>query len=112
MAAVAAAALLLLFCGNFLYPAVQNGTVEITVNGELYGIYALQEDRQLVIEHPDGGSNTVVVKDGTVYVSAADCPDKLCVKQGSISRRGQSVVCLPHGLVITVKDAPEDIVDM
>ncbi len=82
------------------------------MDGELYGTYSLRQNRELIIDHPDGGSNTVVFENGAVFVRNADCPDGLCVKQGNIARRGQTIVCLPHGLVITVKDAPADIVDM
>ena len=32
----------------------------------------------------------------------ADCPDRLCVKQGSISKNGESIVCLPHKVIVTV----------
>ena len=112
IAAVAALALLLLFCNRFFYGEVKNGVVEITVDGKLYGSYSLQETQKLVIEDADGGSNTVFIENGTVCVLDADCPDRLCVKQGCIHRNGQSVVCLPHGLVITVKDAPLADVDM
>lgn len=110
--AVAALALLLLFCNRFFYGEVKNGVVEITVDGKLYGSYSLQETKKLVIEDTDGGSNTVLIENGSVCVFDADCPDRLCVKQGRIHRNGQSVVCLPHGLVITVKDAPSADVDM
>lgn len=112
LAAVAVSAFALLLCSKLVYPAVTDGIARITVNGELYGAYSLQEDRELHITHPDGGSNTVVFENGAVRVSAADCPDQLCVKQGSIDRRGQTVVCLPHGLVITVKNASAADVDI
>ena len=88
------------------------GTVEITVGGELFGTYALSEDRTLVVPGVNGGENTVVFENGQVHVQAASCPDHLCVRQGQISHRGQSVVCLPNGLVITVKEAPAGDVDI
>lgn len=38
----------------------------------------------------------------------ADCGDKTCVKTGSIKETGQSIVCLPHRLVITITDSSSD----
>jgi hypothetical protein len=35
-------------------------------------------------------------------VEAADCPDKLCVSHREIFREGESIVCLPHRVVVTV----------
>ncbi len=109
--AVAAVALLLLLCGRFLYPSVINGAAEITVDGELYGSYPLKDGVELIIETP-GGNNTVMIENGVICVKNADCPDHLCVKQGGINRRGETIVCLPHKLVITVKDAASDDVDI
>ena len=43
----------------------------------------------------------------------ANCPDKLCIHQGKISKNGETIVCLPHGLIVEIKsdDNPElDIV--
>ena len=50
----------------------------------------------------DLGTNVIEIKDGKVYVSEADCPDKLCVKQGPISKAGETIVCLPHKLVVRI----------
>ncbi len=112
LAGITAAALLLLLISHFLRPTVTSGTAEITVNGTLYGEYALDEERSFTIESPDGGYNRVEIQNGEVYVSEADCPDRLCVRQGVIRRRGDTVVCLPHGLVITVRDGEKGDVDL
>lgn len=111
VAIVAALCGVWLLCTVFLHPQVENGTAEITVNGEKYGSFSLQETRELHIEAADGGYNTVRIENGAVSVTHADCPDGLCVRQGKINRQGQSVVCLPHGLVITVKGGAENDVD-
>ena len=53
--------------------------------------------------------NTVVIEDETIAITDADCPDHLCVSMGKASRPGDTLVCLPHKLVIEVKssgDAP------
>ena len=30
----------------------------------------------------------------------ADCPDKLCTKQPAVDKNGESIICLPHQVVI------------
>ena len=44
-------------------------------------------------------------------VSDADCPDRLCVRQKAISRKGESIICLPHKLVILIESMEEGDVD-
>lgn len=50
----------------------------------------------------------VVVSDSGVCVDHADCPTQVCVHTGTISRAGQSIICLPSGIVITVEGTAED----
>ena len=45
----------------------------------------------------------IEVSGGRVRVRDADCPDRLCVRMGWVSRDGESIVCLPHKLVVTVR---------
>lgn len=76
--------------------------VKITVDGTLYGTYALAEDQEIEVRS-DSGYNAVVIENGQVYMREADCPDQYCVKQGRISGRHESLVCLPHTLVVEVE---------
>jgi hypothetical protein len=41
----------------------------------------------------------------------ADCPDKLCEKQGKISKNGQSIICLPNKIVIKINSDTDTDVD-
>ena len=45
--------------------------------------------------------HVAVTPDG-VRVDHADCPTQDCVRTGTISRAGQSIVCLPARIVITI----------
>lgn len=47
----------------------------------------------------------VTVDGGSVEVSEAGCPDGLCVSRGKISRAGESIVCVPGRLVITIGES-------
>lgn len=77
-------------------------TVRILRDGKLYGEYSLTDNQTIVI---DGlyGYNKVVIENGTAYVEDADCPDKYCMKYKPISRGNETIVCLPHRLVVEIK---------
>ena len=75
----------------------------IKVDGTEISRLSLSEDQEMDIEGFDGGFNHLIIKNGACYVSEADCPDKLCQKQGKIRRDGESVICLPHRVVITIE---------
>ena len=85
-------------------------TVEIVQNGEV--IYTLdlasEKDRSFNIDSPDGGYNTVTISGGTICISDADCPDKTCIKTGTLRYESVPIVCLPHKLVIKLVDEPKD----
>ena len=88
--------------------------VSVSVNGEVYGTYSIYEDRVVEIS-VDGGYNRLVIRDGVAFVEAADCPDGICAAHRPISGTRQSIVCLPHGVVISIvrvgdADAPDVVV--
>lgn len=77
----------------------------ITISGKLYESINLSSsnyEEPLVITTPHG-KNTISIKDNTIKIVEADCHDELCVKQGDISKVGQSLICLPHKLIIEIK---------
>lgn len=75
---------------------------EVSINGAVVAVYPLSEDHAETFKSSDGSFNTVYIKDGQVYVAEADCRDGLCIKQGKKSSIGETIVCLPHKLVVTV----------
>ena len=76
--------------------------VVVEVDGRKTARYLLAEDCAVVIEGYGGGRNTLVIEDGSAHVTDASCPDKLCEKQGQISANGETIVCLPNRVVVTV----------
>ena len=56
------------------------------------------------IESPGGGWNEITIRDGSVCISDADCPDKTCVKTGVLRSETIPIVCLPHKLIIRFCD--------
>ena len=89
----------------------RGGIVVVQVDGKKMASYPLDRDRDVMIRVPGGGYNHLMIRDGSCYLSDADCPDRLCVKQGKISKDGQSIICLPHRLVITVHRGEKSDVD-
>lgn len=76
--------------------------VVITQNGKEIAKYALNEDRQISIPYQEGKYNILVIQDQKAYISTATCPDQLCVKQRSISKVNETLVCLPNKMVVKV----------
>ncbi len=76
-------------------------TVVVTVGGEEFGRYSIDEDGEVVIE-TDKGKNVLTIKDGYADITEATCPDGLCEKQRKIDESGESLVCLPNKVTVTV----------
>lgn len=94
-----------------LYTGSKGGEVQVRVAGEIRESYPLGEDRTVEVKGIGGGSNLLVIEDGKAYISEATCPDKVCIGMGKISRRGESVVCLPNQVVIEVVSGSEKETD-
>ena len=63
---------------------------------------ALKNDTEFDVSGYQGGTNRIVIQDNAVYMSDADCPDKLCVHTGTIHKTGETIVCLPHRVVVEI----------
>lgn len=87
-----------------LYLIPKSGTkVVITVNGEQYGTYPLNENTVLDIK-TNSGHNIVEVKDGQVRVTEADCPNQICVKTHPMTKELPfPIVCVPHKLTVELR---------
>jgi hypothetical protein len=71
--------------------------------------YSLASDQVLTL-HSGAHTLTVVMEDGTVRVSESDCPDGLC-RAGRIWRDGETLVCLPAGIVLTITNGAGGEID-
>lgn len=76
---------------------------EIVQNGTLLRRVDLSEDQTFTVER-DGGWNVLVVEDGKIRVSEANCPGCDCVRSGA-KNRGAPIICLPHRLEIRFSDS-------
>ena len=99
------AAALLICCALslFAFRAGSDGAfVSVSVDGARTAVYSLSQDRTVELE-AGGGHNTLVIENGTVRMTEADCPNGDCMGFAPISREGQIIVCLPHRLVVRVE---------
>lgn len=58
------------------------------------------------------GTNVIEVRDGSVRVREADCPNQDCVNQSWISSSDQQIVCLPHKLYVNIVGGSSSGVDV
>ncbi|WP_434311274.1 NusG domain II-containing protein [Hominifimenecus sp. rT4P-3] len=106
VALLAGAALLLLQATK-----EEGAQVIVEVDGVQNAVYSLSEERTVTIEGIEGGTNQLVIEGGAASVVDASCPDHLCVHQSSIRYQGQTIVCLPNRVVITVENGEEAEID-
>ena len=77
----------------------------VTVDGKHIARYPLNKDTEITI-HSGGDDehiNVLVINNGKASVRDADCPDRICVSHKAISKVGETIVCLPHKLVISIE---------
>ena len=100
----------------FLITRAPGSSVVVSYDGAEIATYSLDDDmdvmiymsgdRPVITEYENitdiRDYNRLVIKDGRARMVEADCPDRLCVGQGEISEKGDSVICLPHRLSIRI----------
>ena len=108
------AAVLLLLGGAlalFLWLTRQaGGTVAVQIDGKVLMELPLSEDTQIVLGEGEH-TNTLVIAGGAARVVEASCPDRICVGRGAVQYAGESIVCLPHRLVITIEGGASGSLD-
>ncbi len=75
--------------------------VQISADGEVYGIYPLDEDREIEVTE-NGHTNHITIKGGQVSMSYSTCLNQVCVNTGAISETKDAIVCLPNRIVVEI----------
>ncbi len=84
------------------------GVAVITRDGKVLERIALGANGQTLHFIVDGDyHNEIMVSGGRICFSESDCPDKVCVHTGWLSKPGQTAVCLPNRVVITIEGAAQ-----
>ena len=99
-------------CGLCFFLLREEGdTVTVEVDGVLFGTYPLSVDTTVEIRTGEE-LNLLVIQNGEAFVREATCPDGICASHRPIRREGESIVCLPHKVVITVRTADASAPDV
>lgn len=80
----------------------------ITVDGKEYEKVSLSQDVQKEIEiQTDYGHNILKIYDHGIQMVYSDCPKKISMKMGFISKPSQVIICLPNRVFVEiVEDKP------
>lgn len=84
----------------------QGSQVIVFQDGVEQGRYLLSEEQEVEIafnQESQEGKNILRIRDGRADMIYADCPDQLCVNQKEIDKVGETIVCLPHKIVVEVE---------
>ena len=94
----------------FAINATEGVRVAVYVAGERIKDFSLDEDIEYVIETEEG-TNRLKIQDKKAYMIEADCKDKICVSHSVIHKEGETIVCLPHKVVVQIENGEEGEVD-
>lgn len=86
------------------------GLARVQIDGETVMELPLSQDARVELGEP-GHGNLLIIENGTARVERADCPDQVCVRQGAVQYEGESIVCLPHKLIVSIEGGVENGVD-
>ena len=106
-------AVVLISAGFIIYAkniSYESRIAEIYVGGELVetiDLNAAADDYTIDL----GCGNIVSVEHGAISMAWADCPDQLCVHQGSITNGTYPIVCLPHNVYISIVSSDSGGID-
>ncbi len=104
-------ALILALGAFYVFSHGEGDTVTVTVGGVLYGEYPLSEGRTVEIKNGEA-VNLLIIEGGRARVATASCPDGICAAHKPISRDGESIICLPNRVVITVRSGTGESPDI
>ena len=76
--------------------------VYVTARGDTT-IYPLNKDKVISLTEGMKSSNTIVIENGTVFMKNANCPDQICVHHKPVFKDGETIICLPHQVFISIE---------
>ena len=98
----------------FIYINYSKGTEKIAVikqNTKVIKTIDLNKvdtPEEFTIKFNNTNYNKIRVEKGRICIIDADCPNKICIKSGWISKSGETIVCLPHKLQIEIEGTNKD----
>ena len=89
---------------GYIADIYQNGNLIQSIH-----LYQVEEAYSFELQGENGCTNVIEVYPGSIAIVSADCPDKLCVHQGSVSNSLLPITCLPNRVVIQLRSADENV---
>lgn len=86
----------------------KGSSVVVEINGEIVKRLDLNIDTVYTVKIGEE-YNIIEIKDGKARVTESNCKDKICVNMPPISKSGQSIICLPHKLVVRIEGDDRNI---
>ena len=102
---VAVAFSLLLLLATTLFRE-EGAVAAVEIDGVAAGEYNLMFNGVYPL---NGGTNVLVVENGVAYLNYSNCPDHTCEKTGKIRYVGQTIVCLPNRVSITIRGGGDGV---
>ena len=87
----------------------EGAIARVEIGGEIVGEYPLDVNKEYSL---NGGTNILVIKDGAAYMTYSECPDHTCERVGKIKFVGETIVCLPNKVSVTIIGNSDDGVDL
>ena len=105
-----------LFLLPFRVPASADGTPPLTavvvIDGTLAERVELGPGTAAERDYTGNGLTLhAVFTEGGAQVTHSECPTQVCVHTGRVTHRGQSIICLPAGITITLEGGTDTGVD-
>lgn len=97
---------------NFLEQKDSTVVAVISINGEEVKKIELSpktENEEFTFRPADGQYNIIEVDEMKIRNKEDNSPDQIAVKTGWISKPGETSICLPHKLIIEIKQLNSDI---
>lgn len=77
----------------------------VSLSGREIARLPLSKDTELLVKDGAQGYNRICVQNGEVWITDANCPDQICMREGKKRLCGEMITCLPHKLTVTVEGA-------
>ena len=107
----------LLFCAFFIwlvffFKSSENTIAVIESNGKIIkeiNLTNLNEELSFSIDGYDGIEVKIKAQNGKICFEDAKCSDLICVRTGYLSKDGQTAVCLPAKVSISIKGGEKTV---
>ncbi len=83
------------------------GYVQVMVDGEQRMMLPANRYGKYEVLAGAGAHNVIEISAQGVRMVDADCPDQWCMRKGTVARGADTIVCLPHKLIVRWADAED-----